>query len=278
MRFIGIGILAGLLCVYVPVYAVLDIQVKSFVDIVRLAQDIQRSGIKDPQEIISILEGMPYTANALSLISLLQPIEIMRSAQIKAWTKQAQSKFMNGQELINALEQDDINRVKDFLKNKDIDLNFISNVSMRSSALAMAVARSGIIAVQMLLDAGADPNVASKKVMITIDGWPPLMFAMYGGYADEALALIKAGANVNYKDLQKKTPLMYAVSPFIPFTGNYSQIQVINTLIAMGADTKAKNRKGLTAKDYAKHEYKLNPDYLAEILHALSSKKINLDN
>lgn len=272
MRFIGIGILAGLLCGYVQVYAVLDTQVKSYVDIVKLAHDIQKSGIKDSQEIISILEAMPYTANALSLIALLQPIEIMRSAQIKAWTKQAQSKLINGQELINVLEHDDINRVKDLLKNKDIDLNFISNMSMHSSALAMALDRSGIIAVQMLLDAGADPNVEGKEVRIVIDGWPPLMFAVFHGLADAALALIKAGANVNYKDLKKMTPLMYAVSPFFPFFGNYSQIQVINTLIGMGADINAKNRKGFTAEDYAKHEYSHDPDYLAEILHALNSK------
>lgn len=281
MRFIGIGVLTGLLCVCLPVYAILDIRVSSYTDIVRLAQDIQRSDTKDSQEIISIFEAMPYTANALSLISLLQPIEIMRSAQIKAWTKQAQSKLMNGQELITAVEQDDINRVKDLLKNKDIDLNFISMVSIRGSALVMAVSASGIIAVQMLLDAGADPNVERKKALIAMDAvsipwkneWPPLMFAVYFGSSDEALALIKAGANVNYKDSPKMTPLMYAASPFLPFTGNYSQIQVISTLIAMGADTKAKDKEGLTAKDWAKHKYSLNPDYLAEILHALSSKK-----
>lgn len=223
MRFIGIGILTVLLNVCLPVYAVLDTHMRSYADIVRLAQDIQRSGIKDPQEIISILEAMPYTANALSLISLLQPIEIMRSAQIKAWTKQAQSKLMKGQKLINAVEKDDFNRVKRLLKNKDIDLNFISNMSMRGSALVMAVSKSGIILVQMLLDAGADPNVERKKAMITSDDgtsipwkneWPPPMFAIYFGYSDETLALIKAGANVNYKDSQKMTPLMYAVSPF----------------------------------------------------------------
>lgn len=280
MRFIGISILTGLLSICLPVYAVLNIQVRSYADIVSLAQEIQKSGIIDSQEIISILDAMPYTANALSLISLLQPIAIIRSAKIEEWVEQAQSKLVDGQKLINAAEKEDINRVKDLLKNKHIDLNFVSKVSIRGSALVMAVS-SSIILVQMLLEAGADPNIERKKATIPFDDisitwvneWPPLMFALFLGSSDEALALIKAGANINYKDSVKMTPLMYAASPYLPFTGNYSEIQIINVLIATGADTKAKDCEGWTAKDWAKHTYRCNPEHLAKILDSLRSKK-----
>lgn len=272
MRFIGKCILTGLLSFCLPIYAVLNPKVRSYADIVGLALAIQNSGIKDPQEIISVLDAMPYTANALSLISLLHPIAIMRNPKIKEWVEQAKSTLVDGQELISAVDQENSDLIKDLLKNKNIDLNFISKEDNEGAALVCAAKKQEVIFTQMLLDAACDPNVERKKGPIFINEWPPLMFALYFGNSDVALALIKAGANINYKDSVKVTPLMLAASPYFSFTGD-SGIEIIKALIASGADTKAKDIEGLTAKGWAKRTYCHNPVYLAKVLDSISRKK-----
>ena len=49
-------------------------------------------------------------------------------------------------------------------------------------------------------------------------------------------ALVKRGANVNIKDLEGETPLMFAA--------RFSSAEVVKTLIDLGADVNAKNKRG----------------------------------
>jgi ankyrin repeat protein len=98
-----------------------------------------------------------------------------------------------------------------------------------------------------LLESGANPNL--------LDGltpYHPLDYAAMQDRADAADLLIAFGANMNAMDnLYGETPLHYAISASRYATaGNY---EVAELLITRGADVNAKNAKGLTPLDYAKH-------------------------
>ncbi|XP_002737915.1 fibronectin type 3 and ankyrin repeat domains protein 1-like [Saccoglossus kowalevskii] len=75
-------------------------------------------------------------------------------------------------------------------------------------------------------------------------GWSPLMRACtLGGNTEVAKTLINAGANVNTKDNDGKTPLMIAA-----LNGHLSLVEL---LIQKGADVHVKNEFGKTAIDFA---------------------------
>jgi ankyrin repeat protein len=61
--------------------------------------------------------------------------------------------------------------------------------------------------------------------------------------------LLKAGADVNARNVIGWTPLMYA--------SKYSNPELISILLKAGADVNAKNADGVTALDYAKDNEKL---------------------
>ncbi|MDY7395960.1 ankyrin repeat domain-containing protein [Aureibaculum sp. 2210JD6-5] len=63
------------------------------------------------------------------------------------------------------------------------------------------------------------------------------------GNYDAVKSMIKAGIDINEKSVGM-TPLMYAA--------RYNRVDIVNLLIANGADLKAKSNKGYTALKYAK--------------------------
>lgn len=116
----------------------------------------------------------------------------------------------------------------------------------------------GINAVQAALDAGADPN-STNSIGVSI-----LANASFDGRLEIVNALICKGADVNLANRDSKTtPLMMAVSA--------RQIQVINTLLAAGADPYTKNKVGDSALSIAK---KVSPEFEEQITSMFNKIKL----
>lgn len=82
--------------------------------------------------------------------------------------------------------------------------------------------------VELLLKHGANPNNSCKLMS-------PLMGACQNGYYKIVKALVENGADVNKRDENKNTALLYA-----------DDVKIINYLICNGADVNAKDRDGQT--------------------------------
>lgn len=107
-----------------------------------------------------------------------------------------------------------------------------------------------------------NPNEQDNK------GRTALMRACETGNDWEISSLINAGANVNIKDKDGWTALMYAV--------RYQQnVYVVKSLIDAGADVKIKNNFNLTALIYAAN-YNNNPEILKLIINKYSSSDAEL--
>ena len=109
------------------------------------------------------------------------------------------------------------------------------------SADIFTVAGSGTVAqVLQAIKAGADLNARAEN------GKTPLMYAAnYNTNPDVLSVLIKAGADVNLRDGEGSTPLMYAA-------GFNTNDEVLERLIEAGADISAEDDYGLTIFGYAK--------------------------
>lgn len=129
---------------------------------------------------------------------------------------------------------------------------------MGETKLHTAAIKGDQDAVKKLIDQGCNPNVQDNagtmfksvaQFLFNFDyyfcclGWTPLHEACSNGHYGAAMALIKAGANINVKGLDDETPLHDAVA-----NGN---LKLVKMLVERGADRKAKNRKGKTPIDIA---------------------------
>lgn len=93
--------------------------------------------------------------------------------------------------------------------------------------------------VQLLLAAGADPNLASA------DGYAPLLSASYFGQDAIVGDLIAAGADVNPPVYERQwTPLQAAASR--------GHVRIVARLLADGADPLVHSSAGHTARDLAR--------------------------
>jgi ankyrin repeat protein len=100
--------------------------------------------------------------------------------------------------------------------------------------------------VQAAISNGANVNVRGKEF-----GTTPLMGAAeFNSNPEVITTLLKAGANVDFRDKDGWTALMGA-TVFNP------NPEVITALLAAGADAKAKDNEGKMAFDYAQTRAKL---------------------
>jgi uncharacterized protein len=107
-------------------------------------------------------------------------------------------------------------------------------------AVAAAVGRTEIC--KTLLLAGADANKMNQN------GRTPLLLALARGSILCVPLLLNHGADVNSRDAQGQTPLMLLAQ----FDTNDPAIHnVLDELLAKGADVMAKDNKGQTAEDWA---------------------------
>jgi hypothetical protein len=123
-------------------------------------------------------------------------------------------------------------------------------------ALLEAAAYGRLSVVENLIEAGADPLYTAAPVEQSYDNeWPGstpsvLMSAARSGIPDVVERILKAGPNVNQRDDHGWTALHYAVRPdwrtYAQDPPERNPRQVVEHLIAAGADVNAKTKAGKT--------------------------------
>lgn len=116
------------------------------------------------------------------------------------------------------------------------DVNKVSRFS--GSPLAVAVGKQQLEMVELLLENGAEPDLAGKET-----GWTPLHVAAFEGFFESAKLLVTRGANVNTRDSGGQTPFMDAA--------HSSNVETAFFLIERGADLKAAESDGTTCLMWA---------------------------
>ncbi len=98
----------------------------------------------------------------------------------------------------------------------------------------MAVIQGNLEVVREHIKSGTDLNMTEPS-----GGSSPLISAAVFGKTEVALALIDAGADVNFKNNEGSTPLHTAAF--------FCRPEIVETLLANGADKTMKNKTGSTA-------------------------------
>jgi ankyrin repeat protein len=146
--------------------------------------------------------------------------------------------------LLEAVDKDNVEVVKLLVAKK---ANFAVFDKRGYSPLSMAAKNGypeGEQIVKLLLEAGADPNLANS------DGWTPLLSAESFNYKEPwgvsshaiTKELLKRGANPNARSKQGTTPLIAAAGHHGPDDASFLQ-----ELIEAGADVNASDEDGETA-------------------------------
>lgn len=126
--------------------------------------------------------------------------------------------------------------------NSGADVNCISHAGMGFTPLLSLCTRDKISRnmVSLLLEKGADPNLAS------VDGMTPLHYAARKGRTDIMELLLANGAEIDSVNLDGRTPLHEAA--------RYHQESAVLLLLKKGADPQIQCVKEQTPLNYAKHK------------------------
>jgi len=106
------------------------------------------------------------------------------------------------------------------------------------SPLAVAVRKGDVRAVRQMVEAGASPDEPSG-----VNGWTPLMHAVFRGVPQSVEALLDSGADVNRSCCRGLTPLIMAAG--------FGQDFTVEMLLKRGADPRQRDERGKTALDVA---------------------------
>jgi len=142
--------------------------------------------------------------------------------------------------LINALAAGDSAKLAEALK-AGADANAVDGRG--APALVIAVSEKNAAEVQLLLDAGADPNARYTDTAGKLRKAPAVQFAAANGSVEMLRLLAKAGADLNAADATGLTPLMAAA-----FMGH---TDVIDALLKAGAALEGRDEAGYTALTFA---------------------------
>jgi ankyrin repeat protein len=148
-------------------------------------------------------------------------------------------------QVIPAVIRGDVEAVKALLSDSEnVDINWTAG-GRGSSALSTAAASNQIAIAQLLLDRGADPNIASQ--------WneTPLQAAAYHGNTEILKLLIDAGARLDTAETQ------YGFTALASAARN-GHMDAIKLLLDAGADRSLRIKDGRTAKQLAEQYNHLN--------------------
>jgi len=174
----------------------------------------------------------------------------------------------NDRDLLDAVEANDENKVKQLLSKPYIDVNVKYNFGY--TALNLAVQKYNPIIVQILLDKGANPDIQDHF------GDTPLIWAAIEYYPDITQMLLNKSANLDIQDNSGCTALILAVkqahdevaemllddgaNPNIPDNNGYTPLYlavknnsrpIIRMLLNKGANPNIQNKLGETLLKYA---------------------------
>ncbi|KAK6990454.1 ankyrin repeat and SOCS box protein 13 [Biomphalaria glabrata] len=124
--------------------------------------------------------------------------------------------------LLNAVQNNDVETVKDLLLIKKVNPNF--NLQM-ISPICQAAALGNIQILNLLLDAGADPRTQNTSNM----SWErqPIHIAASKGHLDALKLFVERGIKINQQDSDKRTPLHWV--------SMYGHVHMIKWMIDAGA-------------------------------------------
>jgi uncharacterized protein len=164
---------------------------------------------------------------------------------------------MSTPSLFSAVEQDNLQALNSILQG-GADCDTRNHEEMTPLMVAAGLGHQDIV--ETLIEHGA--NVNAKNPL----GWTALMKAIYNyeldrGFPEIVSTLIAAGAEIECQVAYGTRPLMLAAG--------YGQSEVIEILLAAGADVHAKNDGGFTARTMA--EYK---DYV-QVINQLYEAELN---
>jgi ankyrin repeat protein len=220
----------------------------SYSDIKQLAQNIAHlaqtdralyATLNDPNTIIAILNALPYTINALTLIEFLQnkpgSLPVMKNPKIHAWIADAKKKLVFGKELTEATNANNANDVAALIKNPNINLNWVNEAG--NTALMRAAFKNNKEIAALLIAVGANPNGHNRN------GNSALALTQNTEIAE---SLLNVGANPNAKNDTGGTALMMAAQTGL--------IEIAKLLVSYGANLDAQTDNGTTALMLAAHQ------------------------
>ncbi|CAL1545967.1 unnamed protein product [Lymnaea stagnalis] len=135
--------------------------------------------------------------------------------------------------LMDAIHNDDTEIVKDLLMVRRLNPNF--NLQM-VSPICRAAAKGNVEIMNLLLDAGADPNTPNSDDLL----WErrPIHIAASKGHLCVLKLLVQRGASINQPDSDHRTPLHWVAM--------YGQSHMIKWMIEAGASVNATQTDGFT--------------------------------
>jgi ankyrin repeat protein len=125
------------------------------------------------------------------------------------------------------------------------------NTFLGITPLSNAVASNNLEAVRLLLSKGAIVNTTNtnqpkmRNGLLAVGRMTPLMFAAPWGSPEMLGSLLKAGADLNARDVRGMTALMLTVA------SETQDVEVVKLLLRSGADVNTKSSTGETALDWA---------------------------
>ena len=137
--------------------------------------------------------------------------------------------------LFDAAKRNDVERMKFWLAQKNVDVNYQDKAG--ATALMEAAEYNSKDVAQLLIDKGADLNLKDNR------SYTALMLAALEGAHDIVRLLIDKEADLNLKNVYGNTALIIAA--------HVGDEDVVQWLINAGAHLHLKNNKGQTAYDRA---------------------------
>jgi ankyrin repeat protein len=170
-----------------------------------------------------------FSLRSVSLVAAIAACACLVGSCTLASTQQA---------LIPAVLDNDIVKVQRLLHEPKIDVNWQPQ-GLGGTALAAAAERNFVDIMRLLLERGANPNLAGTL------GMTPISSAAYHGHREAVTVLIRAGANLDVADKRyHRTALIEAA-----WKGH---IDVVRMLVAAGANLDIQSVDNRRAVDFAR--------------------------
>lgn len=196
--------------------------------------------------LVSILNALPTRAAGRSLLKRLCPMP----AQIECARTTHYSDYIywkhacNGNELMHSIQKGQVMKVRELLKNLNIDLELVGGTKrdfpLVDCPLHLAICKGNAEIVKCLLEAGAAANY------VGIFFCKNLIEACKGGNKEIVAHLVAAGADLNQKDEYERTPLLHSIMA--------RSMDSAAILLKAGANPELKDYARLAALDYLRNE------------------------